>query len=134
MGPLSWLTQLSFIPQTIATAGASGATALTAVVGLGAGALGVGLSDDGSLSGSRDRRRRVPARRSPVDDVIGLPQAAGVTGDGPDSGDDGIEGVTDGGVIGVDDGDPGGDPGGDPVARRRRIPAYRRADRTAAVW
>jgi HD domain len=50
MGPLSWLTQLSFIPQTFATAGASGATALTAVVGLGAGALGVGLSDDDAFS------------------------------------------------------------------------------------
>jgi hypothetical protein len=45
MGPLSWLTQLSFVPQALVGAGASGATAMTAVVGLGAGAIGVGLGD-----------------------------------------------------------------------------------------
>ena len=46
MGPLSWLTQLSFVPQSLVAAGATGATAVTAVVGLGAGALGVVLGDD----------------------------------------------------------------------------------------
>ncbi|HWM22189.1 MAG TPA: HD-GYP domain-containing protein [Ilumatobacteraceae bacterium] len=50
MGPLSWLTQLSFIPQTLATAGATGATAVTAVVGLGAGAFGIVLGDDDVFS------------------------------------------------------------------------------------
>ena len=50
MGPLSWLTQLSFVPQALATAGASGATAVTAVVGLTAGALGAGLNEANPFS------------------------------------------------------------------------------------
>ncbi len=52
MGPLSWLTQLSFVPQSLVTAGATGATAVTAVVGHGAGALGVVLGDDEVFSSS----------------------------------------------------------------------------------
>jgi hypothetical protein len=104
MGPLSWLTQLSFIPQTVATAGATGATALTAVVGLGAGALGVGLSDEGVLSGPRTVHA-APGTTVDVNEPIGLPRVAGVIGAGPDSGDD----VADPGDPVADDGVPGGD-------------------------
>ena len=83
MGPLSWLTQLSFVPQTLATAGASGATALTAVVGLAAGAIGVGLNDDSVFADSQTVHA-ASGPTIPIDDVIGQP---GVTrGTSPGSG------------------------------------------------
>ncbi len=88
MGPLSWLTQLSFVPQTLATAGASGATAVTAVVGLAAGALGVGLNEDGMFSDARTVHA-ASGPTIPVDDVIGQPWVTGGTDPGPDDGDDG---------------------------------------------
>jgi hypothetical protein len=74
MGPLSWLTQLSFVPQSLASAGATGTsavTAMTAVVGLGAGVLGIGLSDD--TLPSTARAEAAPARSIRVDDPIGSP-------------------------------------------------------------
>ena len=106
MGPLSWLTQLSFVPQTLATAGASGATAVTALVGLTAGALGVGLNEDGLFSDAPSVHA-ASGPTIPVDDVIGPPRVIGATGPGPDAGDDG--GIGDGGVVVgvVDPGRPG---------------------------
>ena len=68
MGPLSWLTQLSFVPQALATAGASGATAVTAVVGLAAGALGAGLNEANPFS-SADRTELSASPARLTDDV-----------------------------------------------------------------
>ena len=76
MGPLSWLTQLSFVPQTLATAGASGATAVTALVGLTAGALGVGLNEDGLFSDAPSVHA-ASGPTIPVDDVVGPPRVIG---------------------------------------------------------
>jgi hypothetical protein len=119
MGPLSWLTQLSFVPQALVTAGASGATAVTAVVGLVAGTLGVGLTDDGMLPTSRTVQETSGAT-IPVDDLDGQPRAAGSTGPGPDAGDGagddgaGDDGMGDGGVgLGADAAGDDGLPGVD---------------------
>ena len=67
MGPLSWLTQMSFVPQTLVSAGTSGATAMTAVVGLTAGAIGVGLTDDGVAVARSATELSAPPARVDVD-------------------------------------------------------------------
>ncbi len=100
MGPLSWLTQLSFVPQALVTAGASGATAVTAIVGLGAGALGVGLSDDGVSSAAQKEQSALPAAFQ-VDDVTDDPFEVGGTAPGPDN-NDGVA-AGDDGVVGTDE-------------------------------
>jgi HD-GYP domain-containing protein (c-di-GMP phosphodiesterase class II) len=72
MGPLSWLTQLSLVPQSLVTAGTSGTsavTAVTAVVGLGAGALGIGLGEDGVIAAAERSTGGVVR----VDDAVGRP-------------------------------------------------------------
>ena len=76
IGPLSWLTQLSFLPSSLVTAGATGTsavTAMTAVIGLGAGALGIGLSDDGVIAAGNASPTASLMR---VDDVVGRPFVA----------------------------------------------------------
>jgi hypothetical protein len=76
IGPLSWLTQLSFVPQSLVTAGASGTsavTAVTAVIGLGAGTLGVGLSDHGTISAADSRSAAIGVVNH--DDAAGSPSA-----------------------------------------------------------
>ncbi|HEX4983912.1 MAG TPA: HD-GYP domain-containing protein, partial [Ilumatobacteraceae bacterium] len=82
MGPLSWLTQLSFVPQALATAGASGATAVTAVVGLAAGALGAGLNDANPFSSDSSELSASPT--DPIDDVAPsrITTTSGAGGDG----------------------------------------------------
>ena len=107
MGPLSWLTQLSFVPQALVTAGASGATAVTAVVGLAAGTLGVGLTEDGVLPTSRTVQETSGAT-IPVNAVNGQPRVAGSTGPGPDTGDGAADDGTGDGGVGLGD-DAAGD-------------------------
>jgi HD domain-containing protein len=101
MGPLSWLTQLAFVPQALVTAGASGATAVTAIVGLGAGALGVGLSDDGVIAAATTEQTEQRVT-DPIDDLVGQPLEVGGTSTGPRNGGDGASGAGVG-----DDGVPG---------------------------
>ena len=77
IGPLSWLTQLSFVPQSLVTAGASGTsavTAVTAVIGLGAGVIGVGLSDEASIAAAGASAAPVSVMRT--DDASAEPPAA----------------------------------------------------------
>lgn len=81
MGPLSWLTQLSFVPKALVSSGASGATAITAVVGLAAGALGVGLDDNGVTSAAGTEQSATPT--TPVPSTFTTPPRSAATSTAP---------------------------------------------------